>query len=253
VPTDERIPALSGAPAPDHDGDLTLLRDGTIDVEGHLVDASNATLYCAVESSGRIARCVYKPVQGERPLWDFPDGTLAGREYASYLVSAATGWDIVPPTVVRDGPYGGGMVQLWIDIDETVDLAELIRTDIPALRRIAVFDAVVNNADRKGGHLLPTPDGRIYGCDHGLTFHFENKLRTVLWGWRGEPFADDEIAVLNRLCAEIGPGGDLRTSLEPHLTGREINRTWHRVRALLQRGTFPQPSPHWPAVPWPPF
>ena len=109
-------------------------------------------------------------MRGERPLWDFPDGTLAGREVAAYLVSEATGWDVVPPTVLRDGPYGPGMCQLWVDVDETVDLSELARSDHPDLRRMAVFDAVVNNADRKGGHLLPRPDGRVQGVDHGVCF-----------------------------------------------------------------------------------
>jgi len=251
--SDERLPALSAATSPDSDRVLRLLREGSIEVEGRLVEASNATLYCRVTLAEDAALCVYKPVQGERPLWDFPDGTLAGREYASYLVSVASGWDIVPPTVLREGPFGVGMVQSWVEVDETVDLADLIRTDLPALRRIAVFDAVVNNADRKGGHLLPTPDGRIYGCDHGLTFHVENKLRTVLWGWRGEPFTDEEVDMLVQLCDKLGPGGSLRADLEPHLAAREINRTWHRTRKLLERGIFPQPSRDWPAIPWPPF
>ena len=131
------------------------------------------------------AACVYKPIRGERPLWDFPDGTLAHREVAAYLVSVATGWDVVPPTVLRDGPFGVGMVQLWIDTDETVDLGRLVQTDDPALRRMAIFDAVVNNADRKGGHLLPVESGHVFGVDHGVCFAVEPKLRTVLWGWRG--------------------------------------------------------------------
>ena len=152
------------------DDALALLRDGELAVEGRLVDASNATLYCAVTLDGVTAACVYKPVAGERPLWDFPDGTLAEREVAAYEVSAATGWDIVPPTVLRDGPSGPGMVQLWIDVDETVDIARFMRrSDARRLRRMAVFDAVINNADRKGGHLLPTPDGHVYGVDHGVT------------------------------------------------------------------------------------
>ncbi|HVF19363.1 MAG TPA: SCO1664 family protein, partial [Mycobacteriales bacterium] len=128
-----------------------MLRDGEITVEARLVDASNATLYCAVEDADLRAACVYKPIQGERPLWDFPDGTLAHREVAAYLVSVATGWDVVPPTVLRDGPFGAGMVQLWIDVDESVDLGALVHSDHDALRRMALFDAVVNNADRKGG------------------------------------------------------------------------------------------------------
>ena len=232
---------------------MELLRDGDISVEGRLVEASNATLYCAIATDGTTARCVYKPVMGERPLWDFPDGTLAGREYASYVLSNATGWDIVPPTILRDGPFGPGMVQLWIEVDESVDLSALIRTDLQQLRHIALFDAIANNADRKGGHLLPTTDGHIFGCDHGLTFHAENKLRTVLWGWRGEPFTDAEIDVLLRLDEQLATGGELCAELEPLLTPREVTKTAHRIRRLLKSGVFPQPSGDWPAVPWPPF
>jgi uncharacterized repeat protein (TIGR03843 family) len=232
---------------------VDLLRDGDISVEGRLVEASNATLYCAIAADGTTAPCVYKPVMGERPLWDFPDGTLAGREYASYVLSTATGWDIVPPTVLRDGPFGPGMVQLWIEVDETVDLSALIRTDLQQLRHIALFDAIANNADRKGGHLLPTADGHIFGCDHGLTFHAENKLRTVLWGWRGDPFTDAEIDVLLRLDDQLTAAGDLCAQLEPLLTAREVTKTAQRIRRLLKTGVFPQPSGDWPAVPWPPF
>jgi hypothetical protein len=249
LPADERFPALSRTET----GALALLRDGDIDVEGRLVDASNATLFCAIASNGARAQCVYKPVQGERPLWDFPDGTLAGREYAAYLLSEATGWEIVPPTVLRDGPYGDGMVQLWVDVDERVDLGDLVRADLPQLRRIALFDVIANNADRKGGHLLPTGEGHIFGCDHGLTFHVENKLRTVLWGWRDEPFDDAELEVLVRLDEQLAPGGKLRDALGALLTRGEVNRTLGRLRNLLRTGVFPQPSGDWPAVPWPPF
>jgi uncharacterized repeat protein (TIGR03843 family) len=159
---------------------LRLLRDGTLDVEGRLYDASNATLFCTVTLDGVTTACVHKPVAGERPLWDFPDGTLAAREVAAYVVSEALGWDIVPPTVMRDGPFGVGMCQLWIDIDETVDVAALARGDHPQLRRMAVYDAVVNNADRKGGHLLPTVDGHVFGVDHGVCFSIDDKLQTIL-------------------------------------------------------------------------
>ena len=124
---------------------------------------------------------------GERPLWDFPDGTLAGREISAFLVSEATGWRVVPPTVLREGPFGPGMVQLWIDGDEDVDLPAFVRRDDPALRRMAVFDAVVNNADRKGGHIIPMPDGHVYGVDHGICFSVDPKLRTLLWRWAGKP------------------------------------------------------------------
>lgn len=233
------------------DDALALLRDGDIEIEGRLVDASNATLYATITRGDRTANCVYKPIRGERPLWDFPDGTLAFREVAAYEVSDATGWDIVPPTVLRDGPLGEGMVQLWIDVDESVGLADLVRQDHPALRRMALFDAVVNNADRKGGHLLPVPSGHVYGVDHGVCFSDEPKLRTVLWGWRGRRLVPEERAVLVALQADLGNG--LGETLRGLLAGPEVAATVHRVERLLSTGRFPHPSPDWPAVPWPPF
>ena len=146
-----------------------------------------------MELDGVRAPCVHKPIAGERPLWDFPEGTLADREVAAFAVSEATGWAVVPPTVMRDGPFGRGMCQLWIDVDESVDLVALARSDRDEIRRIAVLDAVINNADRKGGHLLPTVDGHVYGVDHGVCFSIDEKLRTLLWQWRGRPLADDAI------------------------------------------------------------
>ena len=230
---------------------LRLLREGELSVEGRLLDASNATLYCAATLDGVTAACVYKPVRGERPLWDFPDGTLAGREVSAYLVSEATGWDVVPPTVLRDGPFGSGMCQLWVDVDESVDLSELARSDHPDLRRMAVFDAVVNNADRKGGHLLPRADGRVQGVDHGICFSAEDKLRTLLWQWRGDALTDEAVEVLSRVRAELE--GALGEGLSGLLTRREVRRTVERVDALLTSRRHPQPSPDWPAIPWPPF
>ncbi len=230
---------------------LRLLREGELSIEGRLMDASNATLYCATTLDGVTAACVYKPVQGERPLWDFPDGTLAGREISAYLVSEASGWDVVPPTVMREGPFGSGMCQLWVDVDETVDLSELARSDHPDLRRMAVFDAVVNNADRKGGHLLPRVDGRVQGVDHGICFSPEDKLRTLLWQWRGLPLTDEAVEVLSRVRAELE--GALGDGLHDHLTRREVRRTVERVDRLLTTRRHPQPSPDWPAIPWPPF
>jgi uncharacterized repeat protein (TIGR03843 family) len=229
---------------------LDLLRDGELSVEGRLLDASNATLYCSVTLRDDSAICVYKPVRGERPLWDFPDGTLAGREVATYLVSEATGWGLVPPTVLRDGPFGTGMCQLWIDVDENVDLERLVRSSHRDLQRLAVLDAVVNNADRKGGHLLPTTDGRVYGIDHGICFSVEDKLRTLLWQWRGLPLSDEAVEVLSRLRAELE--GDLAEQLERLLTRREVRRTIRRVDRLLAGGCYPEPSEDWPAIPWPP-
>jgi uncharacterized repeat protein (TIGR03843 family) len=227
------------------------LRNGRIEVEGRLVDASNATLYCSLTDDGLSAACVYKPVRGERPLWDFPDGTLAEREVAAYEVSTAMGWEVVPPTVLRDGPFGTGMVQLWVDGDETVDLAELAQSDSAALRRMAVFDAVVNNADRKGGHLIPMPDGHVYGVDHGICFSSDDKLRTLLWQWAGDPLTEEAIEVLSVLRADVE--GALGERLHELLTRREVHRTIRRIDQLLTCGRHPEPSGDWPPVPWPPF
>ena len=230
---------------------LLLLRTAELTVEGRLVDASNATLYCSAALDGTTVPVVYKPVRGERPLWDFPDGTLAGREVAAYLVSEATGWDVVPPTVLREGPFGLGMCQLWVDVDESVDLAALARSDHPDLRRMAVFDAVVNNADRKGGHLLPRHDGRVLGVDHGVCFSAEDKLRTLLWQWRGLPLTDEAVEVLSALRAQLE--GPLCQALQELLTRREVRATVARVDRMLETRLHPEPSADWPAIPWPPF
>jgi uncharacterized repeat protein (TIGR03843 family) len=235
---------------------LALLERGEVEVEGRLLSASNGTYYCGVELDGVRAAAVYKPVMGEAPLWDFPDGTLAQREVAAYEVSRRTGWDVVPPTVLRDGPAGTGMLQLWVDVDPAVDVVALVRTragtESAALRRVAVLDAVLNNADRKGGHLLPDPGGVIKGCDHGLTFHTEDKLRTVLWHWAGDPLPEESVDVLARLVSQLRTG-DLAEVLGGLLTGREVRAFRHRVERLLQRGVLPQPPPGHRAIPWPPF
>ena len=230
---------------------LEALRLGHLEIEGRLVDASNATLYCSLSYGDFSAACVYKPVRGERPLWDFPDGTLAEREVAAYALSEATGWEVVPPTVLREGPFGEGMVQLWVDGDETVDLAELAQGNSASLRRMAVFDAVVNNADRKGGHLIPMPDGHVYGVDHGICFSTDDKLRTLLWQWAGDPLTDEAVDMLSRLRAELE--GDLGETLYGLLTRREVARTVRRVDRLLRFRCHPEPSGDWPSVPWPPF
>jgi uncharacterized repeat protein (TIGR03843 family) len=227
------------------------LRDGLLRVTGRLVDASNATLYAIADLAGQEMVCIYKPKAGERPLWDFPDGCLAHREYAAYLVSEYLGFNVVPLTVLRDGPYGEGMAQEWITIDESVDLAKFFATDHPGLRAMALFDAIINNTDRKIGHLLPINDDVVFGCDHGVTFHVEDKLRTVLWQWAGDSLTTNEIEILKK--AVISLEGELRTQLETLLTTQEIDALAARVQRLLNEGTFPQPNPNWPAVPWPAF
>lgn len=258
-----------------------LLTHGELTVRGRIREASNAALYCTVVHEGREAACIYKPVAGERPLWDFPDGNLARREVAAYEVSEATGWGLVPPTVLREGPYGEGMVQRWIEVTgegETAELlalvdgeepepgwkaiglaevgddrtALLVHADDERLRRLAVLDAVINNADRKGGHLLPTADGRLYGIDHGVTFNTENKLRTLLWGWAGEPLPPEALEVLKSLQDALGTDGALTATLEPLITAAELDATRARVAVLLETGRHPEPSGEWPAIPWPP-
>jgi uncharacterized repeat protein (TIGR03843 family) len=247
--------------------------DGELELHGRVLPASNATFI------GEVAgvRVVYKPVAGERPLWDFPDGTLAAREVASYAVSQALGWEIVPLTVIRDGPHGPGMVQLWQDVDEgqtPVDivpsgetpagmrhvfdgfdahdqLVSLVHEDTAALRRMAVFDVLVNNADRKGGHVLEMVDGHRHGVDHGVCFHVDPKLRTVLWGWAGEPLLDDELAGVDRLTAALDDS--VGEELAGLVDGRELQRLRHRCERLRASGVFPVPRGDWPAIPWPPF
>lgn len=254
-----------------------LLRHGELDVRGRLVEASNATLLCGVEADGVGAECVYKPVRGERPLWDFPDGTLAGREVAAALLAEALGWDLVPPTMLRDGPFGPGMVQLWVDSATDAELVDLLPPDdVPEswrtvlhaedvegnpvalahadderLRRMAVFDIVINNADRKGGHVLHTVDGHVLGVDHGVSLHTTNKLRTVLWGWVGEALPAEAVQRLSALRAALE--GSLATELAEHISPSEVGAVAERVDQLLRTGVFPEPSGEWPPIPWPPF
>jgi len=227
------------------------LSHGEISVTGRLVDASNATLYASCEVKQRTLICIYKPIAGERPLWDFPDGTLANREYLTFLVSHWLGLHLVPPTVLRDGPYGTGMVQLWIDIDESVDLMEFFKEDHAELRKIALLDLITNNTDRKIGHLIPTSEGAVYGCDHGVTFHEEDKLRTVLWQWAKQPFSPAELELLQ--LARMLIATEKRDVVLGLIEEEELNATVDRIERALSQKCFPEPNPDWPAVPWPPF
>nr|WP_188687043.1 SCO1664 family protein [Glutamicibacter ardleyensis] len=241
---------------------------------GRLTTASNATFL------GNIGEkvVVYKPIAGENPLWDFPEGQLAHREVAAYLVSEALGWNIVPRTWLRDGQFGEGMVQLWQEQDhdenaidlvpaesvpqtgwkqvfqgrgENGELLALVHEDSPALRRMAVFDVIVNNADRKGNHILAMTGGHRYGVDHGLTFHREHKLRTVLWGWIGEALTAEEHAGVARISE--GLHAELGQELAELLTADELASLAQRCERLLSAGQFPSPSGEMPAVPWPLF
>jgi uncharacterized repeat protein (TIGR03843 family) len=249
------------------------LLEGELRLHGRVMPASNATFVGEIDG----VRVVYKPVAGERPLWDFPTGTLADRERAAYLVSEAFGWSVVPETWLRDGPHGPGMVQRWQEPDEeqvAVTLVPegavpdgwrrvfdgldghdrpvtLIHEDSAPLRRMAVFDVVVNNADRKGGHVLEMTDGHRYGVDHGVTFHTDHKLRTVLWGWLGEPLTDDEVAAVHAVRADLD--GSLAEALAAHLDPLELQAFRRRCDRLLRQGVLPSPRGEWPAIPWPPF
>lgn len=241
---------------------------------GRITTASNATFLGSIDE----VAVVYKPIAGESPLWDFPHGTLAQREVAAYLVSEAFGWNVVPRTWLRDGPLGEGMVQLWQEQDpdqDAVDLVPadevpetgwkqvlegrdgsgrivaLVHEDSPALRRMAVFDVVVNNADRKGDHILAMAGGHRHGVDHGLTFHQDHKLRTVLWGWLGEAFTAEELDGIDRVRAALD--GELGEALAELLTAEEIAALAARCERLRQAGRFPAPSGEMSAVPWPLF
>jgi len=254
--------------------DADELDTGELRVVGRLTAASNATF---VGTVGDV-EVVYKPVAGERPLWDFPDGTLARREVATYLVSEVLGGDVVPRTWLRDGPLGPGMVQLWQEPDPHQDPVDVVATsrvpaqgwctvlegtdehgrpvalvheDSAALRRMAVLDVLVNNADRKGGHVLPVAGGHRYGVDHGVTFHTEPKLRTVLWGWVGRELDADERAGVQRVRA--GVGAVLGERLATLLDAPEVAALAARCDRLLASGRFPGPAGGSSPVPWPLF
>jgi len=263
-----------------------VLRCGELTVIGRIRSASNATFLCEADLDAAQVHCVYKPISGEAPLWDFPDGTLAGRERGAYLVSAALGWDVVPHTIIREGPAGPGMVQRWVDqpgdalsdttppdgpdlvdlvpadklpegylpilraYDHAGDEVLLVHADDDRLRRLAVFDVLINNADRKGGHVLAGIDGRVYGVDHGVCLHAQDKLRTVLWGWAGRELDAATLHDVARLRDELRNG--LADQLLDHVTRREVTALQARVVALLDDPTMPTPDRDRP-IPWPAF
>ena len=228
-----------------------VLLHGELIVTGRLIDASNATLLAECSFKDEKIKCIYKPIAGERPLWDFPDGNLAQREYAAYLISKHANFDVVPFTILRDGPFGFGMVQRWIDIDESVDLASFFSTDDLQLREMALFDAIINNTDRKIGHLLPQSGGKLFGCDHGVTFHHEYKLRTVLWQWANQSLTKNEEQSLRNLRKLLTD--EKVENLTSLITDIEYQALITRIDDLLSAKAFPMPSNDWPAVPWPAF
>ena len=222
-----------------------VLTEGELEILGRLVDASNASLLCQLTDG---TQAIYKPISGERPLWDFPDGNLATREVAAYYVSEIGNFNLVPRTVLRDGPFGMGAVQRWIEIDESKDVVAFAQAETSNLRNMALFDVIINNADRKFGHILITSDERVYGCDHGVCFHEENKLRTVIWQFADSPLSQPEIEKLNQLLAALDI--DFLNTL---LTEVEVDALLARIRILLTEAKFPLPSGEWPAIPWPPY
>lgn len=259
--------------------DTDLLASGELAIVGRLTAASNTTFVCEVAGGEAGMRCVYKPVRGERPLWDFPDGTLAARERASYLLCDALGWGMVPTTVLRDGPYGPGMAQRWIeDADGEPALVDvfavdavpadylpifaaqdgrgndvlLAHADHPGLRQMAVLDLVLNNPDRKGSHVLAAADGRLYGVDHGICLHAEPKLRTVLWGWAGQAIAPSLLADLAVLAEALDADGPLAEELAELLTIREVEALRARLADLLEHPVMPHPGAG-RMIPWPPL
>jgi uncharacterized repeat protein (TIGR03843 family) len=226
-----------------------LLAAGELEVLGRMHYASNATFLARVRGDGAEIPAVYKPRRGERPLWDFPTGTLCQREVATYELSAALGWDLIPATVLRGGPLGEGMVQVFVDHDPEEHYFTLLEQHADRFRRFAVFDVLVNNADRKGGHCLRSlPSGAILGIDHGLTFHPAWKLRTVIWDFAGEriePALADEVCRVAQLDAAVVE--PLSTLLSP----LELEAVQQRAADLLTAGTLPEPEPGYHSVPWP--
>lgn len=234
------------------------LADGELSPLGLLTNASNSTLLCRLGPSrdGGTVHAVYKPRRGERPLWDFPIGTLCQREVAAHVVSRFLGWDLVPPTVLRDGPYGPGSVQLFVPHDPREHYFVLVEdeTHDEALARVALFDLLVNNADRKGSHvLLGAADGRIHGIDHGLTFHVQPKLRTVIWEFAGRPISAEEHADLRRLAEAMTTAGPLSADLCDLLNPAEVDVLAARAAVLAETPALPDIDEDRRPYPWPPL
>lgn len=248
-PPGEQIP-VEGRRLASYEAVLTMLEEGEIEDCNLIPTGSNYTFSATVSAngSGKLA-AIYKPARGERPLWDFPRGTLHHRERAAYLASQLLGWPLIPPTVVRDGPLGAGSVQLFVPTEDRWDFNDLLRKHRRALQEIAVFDLVANNADRKAGHCLLGVDGRVWSIDHGLTFNVDPKLRTVLWDYCGEAVPKRLLGDLEALRDEPAKRDELTRLLEPHLDGDEIAALFRRVERLLRVRKFPQLDDR--NIPWP--
>lgn len=234
---------------------LEVLRRGVMEEKGLLPYSSNHSFLVTVSDDALILPAVYKPQRGENPLWDFEWGTLCKRETAAYLVSATLGWDLVPPTVLREGSRGIGSVQFFIDHDSdahyftTNEDARYVR----AFRQLSLFDFIVNNADRKSGHCLVGADGRIWAIDHGICFHTEYKLRTVIWEFSCEPIQPDLRYDLETLRTELDNGRGMLRDLRRLLADDEIVAMKRRLEHLLRSGAHPAPIPQRRNYPWPPI
>ncbi len=233
---------------------LTALQEGALHLEGQFVYGSNYTFMAQVRYEGQTFTAVYKPSRGERPLWDFPNQTLARRETAAYLVSEALGWQLVPPTVFRlkEAPLGPGSAQLFIEHDPDYHYFNFSEEDHQRMPMVMLFDLLINNADRKAGHVLIDPDDQIWLIDHGLCFHVENKLRTVIWDFAGEAIPPDLLDNIHNLLPTLAAGQPLYQSLQPHLLPEEIDALVQRGQALVDSKSFPQPPEDRRAFPWPP-
>ena len=231
--------------------ELELLARGDIEILGLLPFSSNYVFLARVTHGDQDAHAVYKPLRGERPLWDFPSGTLGAREVAAFLVSEAAGWGIVPPTVMRmDAPHGPGSLQLFVEHDPERHFFVLMHERAQEMATFAAFDVVINNADRKGGHVIEGPDGRLYGVDHGLAFNLEHKLRTVIWGFGGDELPEGLRRDLEALGKELEPGEPLAAELDELLSPAETAETLARLKVLLADGRFPEPEGPFD-MPWP--
>ena len=232
---------------------LDILENGTVDTDhGAIRWSSNYTFLTSVTHNDTTVMAVYKPRSGERPLWDFPDGTLCNRERAAFLTSEALGWQLVPPTVLRDGPRGIGSIQFFVDHDPNFNYFSFDESLLPQLMYLAAFDVLVNNADRKGGHCIVDTGNHVWGIDHGITFHSMHKLRTVIWNFAGNPIPHDILADVEALCMQIETQNSaFRQSLDELLNDREIAAFRRRIERMLKTACYPQPGPG-PNYPWPP-
>lgn len=235
-------------PEPGSAEERELLAGGEIELLGRMPWSSNATFLVKLEHAGVESLAIYKPRKGERPLWDFPRGTLCHREVAAHLVSDALGWEIVPRTILRDGPAGEGMVQRFVDHDPEEHFFTLREQFGDVFRRFALFDVVINNADRKSGHCLRDRSDHVWGIDHGVSFHAAVKLRTVIWDYEGEPIGAGDLEALQRLGARLD--ADLGRVLTQLLSGPERQALQDRLEWLLSQRVFPQPLTEYP-YPWP--